>query len=44
MVNPSVVRHVTAAEHVEVTSVEEIIVNACVDRHENKDEEEGRDW
>ena len=40
MVRPSVVRHVTAAEGVEVPSMEEVIIDAYVDRQENQYEEE----
>ena len=40
MVRPSVVKHVTVAEHVEVPSMEEVIFDAYVDRHENQNEEE----
>ena len=42
MVMPSVVRHVTATENVEVPSMKDVIVNAYVDRYENKDEEKSR--
>ena len=40
MVKPTIVRHVTTAENVEVPSMEELIVGAYVDRHKNQDEEE----
>ena len=40
MVRSSVVRHVTVAKSVKVPPMEEVIVDAYVDRHENQDEEE----
>ena len=40
MVRLSIVRHVTAAETVEVPSMEEVILEAYVDRHENQEGEE----
>ena len=40
MVWPSVVRCVGVAENVEVPPMEEVIVDAYVDRHENQNEEE----
>ena len=39
---PSVVRHVTVVESVELPPMEEVIVDVYVDRHENQEEEENR--
>ena len=40
MVSPSVVRHVTVAEDVEVPAMQEVIVDVFVDRLENQNEDE----
>ena len=40
MIRSSVVRHVTVAESMEVSPMEEVIVDAYMDRHENQEEEE----
>ena len=39
MVKPSVVRHVSASENVEVPSPEKVIASVYVDMHENQDAE-----
>ena len=40
IVRPSIVRHMIAAESVEVPPMEEVIVDTYVDRHENQEGEE----
>ena len=42
MARPSIVRCVTTAESVEVPPMEEVIVDAYMDRHANQEGEEGR--
>ena len=37
MVRASVVRHVTIAESLKLPPIEEVIVNSCVERHENQE-------
>ena len=42
IVRPAIERHATTATHVEVPPMEEVIVDAYVDRHENQEGEEER--